>query len=197
MSTQPPRPPDDAESGTPGAPQYGPSQQGWVAGEPPSQTWAPVSPAPNGPSGPRAGFWQRFGAALIDGLILGAILLLLTLALKAAGYALALLIAVLYVVYFEGGPTGQTIGKRALGIRVVSFSTGGPIGYGRALLRYVGKFISGLFLYLGYFWMLWDREKQCWHDKMATDVVVPVSAYPVGPGGSTGDPSYPAGPFAT
>jgi len=29
------------------------------------------------------------------------------------------------------------------------------------------------------YWMLWDREKQTWHDKFANDVVVPESAYPV------------------
>jgi len=28
-------------------------------------------------------------------------------------------------------------------------------------------------------WMLWDREKQCWHDKTANSVVVPEPAYPV------------------
>ena len=27
--------------------------------------------ATGGPSGPRAGFWQRFGAALVDGILLG------------------------------------------------------------------------------------------------------------------------------
>ena len=32
---------------------------------------------------------------------------------------------------------------------------------------------------LGYWWMLWDPEKQCWHDKFATDYVVPESAYPI------------------
>ena len=36
-----------------------------------------------------------------------------------------------------------------------------------------------LALLIGYLWMLWDKEKQCWHDKAANDVVVPVSAYPV------------------
>ena len=32
---------------------------------------------------------------------------------------------------------------------------------------------------LGYLWMLWDPEKQTWHDKMAGSVVVPVANYPV------------------
>jgi len=39
--------------------------------------------------------------------------------------------------------------------------------------------VSWVVFLLGYLWMLWDSEKQCWHDKFAGDVVVPVSAYPV------------------
>ena len=38
---------------------------------------------------------------------------------------------------------------------------------------------SGIPCFLGYFWMLWDSEKQTWHDKMAITVVVPTSDYPV------------------
>ncbi|HWF33824.1 MAG TPA: RDD family protein [Solirubrobacteraceae bacterium] len=129
-------------------------------------------------SGPRAGFWQRFGAALIDGIIVGIVFAILLIALKGIGYALAIVAGAAYYVYFEGGPTGQTLGKRALGIRVIDFSTGGPIGYGRAFIRYIGKIVSGIPIYLGYLWMLWDREKQCWHDKFAGDVVVPVADYP-------------------
>ena len=84
-----------------------------------------------------------------------------------------------YFVYLEGGPTGQTLGKKALGIRVISLDSGGPIGYGRAFIRYIGRIVSALLVYIGYLWMLWDSERQCWHDKFAGDVVVPVSAYPL------------------
>ena len=35
-----------------------------------------------------------------------------------------------------------------------------------------GGIVSAIPLFLGYFWMLWDKEKQCWHDKIASDVVV-------------------------
>ena len=130
--------------------------------------------------GPRAGFWQRFGAALIDGIIVGVVILILWAVLKGVGYVLGVLISIAYVVYFEGGPTGQTIGKRMLGIRVYDFGgSGGPIGYGRAFIRWLGRIISGIPCYLGYLWMLWDKEKQTWHDKLATTVVVPESAYPV------------------
>ena len=94
-------------------------------------------------------------------------------------YVLTLLIGIGYFVYFEGGPTGQTLGKKALGIRVIDARAGGPIGYGRAFLRYIVEAIFSGILLLGYLWMLWDREKQTWHDKAATSVVVPEDAYPV------------------
>ena len=45
-------------------------------------------------------------------------------------------------------------------------------------MRYFGRWVSAIPCLLGYFWMLWDKEKQTWHDKFATDVVVPVDAYP-------------------
>ena len=37
--------------------------------------------------------------------------------------------------------------------------------------RFAAAFIDGILL--GYLWMLWDSEKQCWHDKAANDVVIP------------------------
>jgi uncharacterized RDD family membrane protein YckC len=97
-----------------------------------------------------------------------------------AGSNLALVASIAYFTLLEGGATGQTLGKKALGIRVIDLSRGGPIGPGRAFIRLVGRLVSWLPIYLGYLWMLWDREKQTWHDKMAGAVVVPTSAYPVG-----------------
>jgi uncharacterized RDD family membrane protein YckC len=134
----------------------------------------------SGPSGPRAGFWRRFAASLVDGIVLAIPYVILALILDAAlAYALSLAVDIAYFGYFEGGASGQTLGKRALGIRVIDFRTGGPIGYGRGVIRYIGKIISSIPLLLGFLWMLWDREKQTWHDKIATTVVVPTYAYPV------------------
>ncbi len=155
-----------------------------------SQPGGPPGPAPpvpeaelqtaSGPSGPRAGFWQRFGATIIDGLILVVPYVIFLLIFdQALAYALSLIVDIAYFVSLEGGPTGQTLGKRALGIRVIDYRTGGSIGYPRALLRLVVEYISGLVVLLGYLWMLWDREKQTWHDKAAGSVVVPTDAYPV------------------
>ena len=142
---------------------------------------APPEPAysAGGASGPRAGFWQRFGAAIIDGLVLliPSIILLLIFKQGAAYQALSTLMSLAYFTYFEGGATGQTVGKKALGIRVYDFRQGGSIGYGRGFLRQIGKYISAIPLFLGYFWMLWDKESQCWQDKIAGSVVVPADAY--------------------
>jgi uncharacterized RDD family membrane protein YckC len=79
----------------------------------------------------------------------------------------------LYYARLEGGPKGQTIGKKATGVRVVDATTGGPIGPGRAIGRYLFKaFISGNLCFLGYLWALWDGRKQSWHDKVVSSVVV-------------------------
>lgn len=129
--------------------------------------------------GARASFGLRLVAALIDGVLLGVVNVLLQGILGTPGRGLSLLVGLAYVGYLEGSPSGQTVGKKLMNIRVVDLSTGGPIGVGRALLRYVGKIVSAIPCLLGYFWMLWDPQKQTWHDKMATSVVVPTSSYPV------------------
>ena len=129
--------------------------------------------------GPRASFGQRLGAYLIDVIV---IVVVEGIVWAIAGQVLASIVGLIaglaYFTYFEGSATGQTLGKRALGIRVYDFSRGGPIGYGRGLIRTIGKYISSLVCLLGFLWMLWDDEKQTWHDKIATTVVVPTSAYP-------------------
>ncbi len=131
-------------------------------------------------SGPRASFGIRFVAALIDGLLLGVVGTVLSLLLgRALGTVAQVLLGLAYYAYLEGSPSGQTLGKRAMNIRVIDFNTGGPIGASRALIRYLGRILSSIPCLLGYFWMLWDSEKQTWHDKIAGTVVVPTSDYPV------------------
>jgi uncharacterized RDD family membrane protein YckC len=106
----------------------------------------------------------------------------ITLIVENAGLANALtsLLSLAYYVALEGSASGQTVGKRVLGIRVLDFRGGtGSIGYGRALVRNLVKYVSAIPLFLGYLWMLWDQENQTWHDKAASSVVVPVDAYPV------------------
>jgi uncharacterized RDD family membrane protein YckC len=129
-------------------------------------------------SGPRAGFGARLGASILDGLLFLAVAIPLLFIDPVLYYTVALLGQALYFSLLEGGRAGQTLGKKALGIRVVDFNTGGPIGGGRGFLRYIGRIPSSIF-FLGYLWMLWDPQKQTWHDKIAGTVVVPTSSYPV------------------
>jgi len=133
----------------------------------------------SGPSGPRASFGRRFVAYLLDSILIGIVYGILYAINTSLAYTIALLVGVVYFSYFEGSPSGQTIGKKAFGIRVIDFRAGGPLGYGRGFIRWLGRILSGILCALGYLWMLWDKEKQTWHDKLATSVVVPESAYPV------------------
>ena len=131
-------------------------------------------------SGPRASFGVRLVAAIIDGVLLAIVGFVIRLILgDLLGSTLNLLLGLAYYAYLEGSASGQTVGKRAMNIRVIDFAGGGPIGPGRALLRYIGRILSAIPCALGYFWMLWDKEKQTWHDKIATTVVVPTADYPV------------------
>lgn len=131
-------------------------------------------------TGPRADFGQRLVATLIDTVLIIVVQVVLIAILDmTAGQGLGALIGLAYVVYLEGSPSGQTVGKRAMNIRIVDAETGGPIGYGRAVLRYFARIVSAIPCLLGFFWMLWDDNKQTWHDKITTNVVVPTDAYPV------------------
>jgi uncharacterized RDD family membrane protein YckC len=129
---------------------------------------------------PKASFGQRFGAALLDTLIFVVLGFILEMFLERQPAQLVGFLAGLgYYIALEGSGTGQTLGKKVLGIRVVDLTGAGPIGYGRATVRYFGRFISGIPIGLGYFWMLWDDQRQTWHDKFANSMVVPESAYPI------------------
>ena len=71
---------------------------------------------------------------------------------------------------------GLTPGKLLMGEQVVEHLRGGYPGLGRMLVREVfGKFVSGLFMGLGYFWAIWDKDGQAWHDKIAGTVIVRTS----------------------
>lgn len=146
---------------------------------------------PSGPSGPRASFGYRFGAWLIDVIILGVVDTVVRAVIGLyPGSFVGTIINFAYYGYFEGGPAGQTVGKLALGIRVVRKDDFGPLGWGTALLRNLCRILSAIPCLLGYFWMLWDPEKMTWHDKLSNTVVVPIADVPPPPN-SFGQP--PAG----
>jgi serine/threonine protein kinase len=69
--------------------------------------------------------------------------------------------------------SGQTLGKKAMQIRVITKS-GNPVSFGQAIARYIGYLVSTLMLFIGFLWPLWDDQKQAIHDKMAGTIVVRV-----------------------
>ena len=81
---------------------------------------------------------------------------------------------VIVVIYLRAlATTGQTWGRRIVGIRVVDANTYGVPGWGKAIGRQLfAGFISSNIFYLGYLWMLWDSKNQTWHDKVAGTYVV-------------------------
>jgi uncharacterized RDD family membrane protein YckC len=135
-----------------------------------------------GPSGPRADFWYRLGGFLIDAVILFLVGQLVGFVFGrnvVAVILIGLALGIAYSVYFIGSGSGQTVGMRVLGIRAIDAATYGRVDYGKAFVRYLVAIVAQIPCYLGYFWMLWDPERQTWHDKAAKTFVVPVSEYPV------------------
>jgi uncharacterized RDD family membrane protein YckC len=88
--------------------------------------------------------------------------------------AASLVNLVIGIAYFAGLWTywGATVGQRVLRLRVVDANTGQPIGVGKALLRWLGLFISFIVCFIGVIWVAFDARKQGWHDKIASTVVV-------------------------
>ena len=119
-----------------------------------------------------AGFWIRFGAYLIDGLVLGLFGLLVGLATEDVSQANMLQIAfgAIYLVGFWVAD-GATPGKKVFGLRV-QMVNGDPIGIGAGLLRYVGYYISGLTFGIGFLMVAFTAEKRGLHDFIAGTVVV-------------------------
>jgi uncharacterized RDD family membrane protein YckC len=117
---------------------------------------------------------KRLGAFVIDVAIpLFAILLVFGATGIRRGPLLGLLLLILYLsVAFVLYCSGTTPGKRIFALRVIKES-GGECHLGSMLVReIVGKTISGAVFLLGYLWILFDRERQGWHDKLANTYVV-------------------------
>lgn len=157
-----------------------------VPTSPPATKLPAVAPvAANAALLPKAGFWIRFVAVLIDSVLVTTVQAIFGFALGMVGSGLETqelllgsvsfmfgsVVSVAYYVFFTGY-CGQTPGKMALRIKVIR-SDGSDISYGRAFLREaVGKFISALILFIGYLMAAFDSQKQGLHDRMADTYVI-------------------------
>ena len=125
----------------------------------------------------KAGWWTRFLAILIDSIGLGIVSGLLTSVTGGdptgrSANGLQTLLGIAYFCYFWSSyGKGQTVGMRALNIKVVK-TDGSQLDLVGAFLRYIGLFISILCFFVGVIWAAFDAQKQGWHDKIAGTYVV-------------------------
>ena len=132
------------------------------------------------------GFWARVAASLIDTVLVLVVITPLLLAVYGRAYfdisassfvagpadfliswVLPAVAIVLFWLYRQATP-----GKMAVSARVVDAKTGGPLGVGQSIVRYLGYFVSTIPFCLGLLWVAFDARKQGWHDKLAGTVVI-------------------------
>lgn len=161
-----------------------PQQQPGYPQQQPGQPYGGGYPQQPGYDGgmPELAHWGlRAGGFIIDGLIVGAPYILAAIGvsmgddgaggiLVAIGF-LGMLGLALWQMYMEG-TTGQSIGKKAVGIRLLRESDGRPLGFGMAFVRRLAHFLDNIACYIGWLWPLWDQKKQTFADKVCSSVVV-------------------------
>jgi uncharacterized RDD family membrane protein YckC len=126
----------------------------------------------------KIGFGPRFVAMIIDGIILYVVNIVIGLIfsmagndmITAIGSLVSLVISIGYYVYFWT-TSGQTPGKMIMKIKVVA-TDGSKLTVTKAILRYIGYLVSAVVIFLGFIWVLFDADKQGWHDKIAGTYVV-------------------------
>ena len=172
----------------------------------PTASWEPMPPEP--PSGrpidaggdpvtgaPLASWGRRAGGWFLD-LLVYIVAFVVTFVLSLAtedpdtGEVSSIAALLIFVVWFLGpslyawlmvGAWGQTLGKMAVGVKVVQSADAGRVSYLRSLGRAASTWLLGvLFLpiLLAYLWPLWDRRNQTLYDKMAGTIVVCVRGGP-------------------
>lgn len=170
------------------APTGPPPGYGAPAGPPPGYGAPGAQPYGAGPGGPAPGqladWGTRVGAYFVDALIMVAayvVIFVLAAILGAIADALALIVIIpgylailaysFYILYLTG-ETGQSPGKRVLGIKVVSEETGQPIGGGSGIIRGFAHIADSIICGIGYLFPLWDAKKQTIADKLMKTVVI-------------------------
>jgi uncharacterized RDD family membrane protein YckC len=132
-----------------------------------------------------AGFWIRFVAYLIDsvvlsiaGSIIGAIFgvgLAMSgggeRSLTAGAYLIGVVVAWLYFALMESSERGATLGKMAVGVRVVT-EQGQRLSFANATGRYFAKFISAIILCIGFIMIAFTDRKRGLHDMIAGTLVI-------------------------
>ena len=156
---------------------------------------AAPTPAPAPPAVRYAGFWRRFWAVVLDGLILNIVTVpigMMTagptasmidsenispeqLAALFSAYATAVTLSLianwLYCALMESSKWQATLGKLALGMRVTDLS-GRRINFARATGRFFAKMVSTLTVGIGYVIQVFTGKRQALHDLIAGTLIV-------------------------
>lgn len=194
MSNMPPGQPPPPPGGypppggmpPPGGGGYGPPPGGGY-GPPPGQQPPPGYGAPQGyGAGPAqlATWGERVVAYLIEyaisiavwvvGFILAAVFGAIADALGLIVILITYVAAVGFSIYnmYLNGATGQSVGKRLTGLKVVGEQTGQPIGGGMGVVRGFAHIVDGLVCYIGFLLPLFDDKKQTIADKLVSTLVI-------------------------
>jgi uncharacterized RDD family membrane protein YckC len=175
----PPPPPPPYGAPPPPPPAYGAPPPAYGA-PPPAPSYGAPPQQGYGAMPQLAGWGSRVGAALIDSLCGFGIYIVPFLLGTAIGGALGGLLVFLGFLgalgfaiwnYAQQGTTGQTVGKKQVGLRLVREADGQFVGAGNSILRAIVHVVDGPCL-LGYLWPLWDAKKQTFADKIMATLVI-------------------------
>ncbi len=161
-------------AGTTAQPQAAASPQAAAAAQstaaPPASPAAQASPAVTAAL-PRAGFWIRMAALLLDGLLVGFVLSVVHHSTHFELLVLAVYGAVMWKM------RGSTVGGIVFDLQVVRLD-GREMDWETSIVRALGCFLSLAVAGLGFIWIAFDANRQGWHDKIAGTVVVRVAKAP-------------------
>lgn len=133
-----------------------------------------------------AGFWIRFAATFMDGIVMLPVILLsyffvlpkLVIATQGAeGVGTQILVQFGYFLFqaaykiFFTGRYGATPGKMIAGLKIVR-ADGSPMGYGVATMRFLAEIVSALIFYIGYIMIAFDDQKRALHDRLCNTRVI-------------------------
>jgi uncharacterized RDD family membrane protein YckC len=140
---------------------------------PPPAYGMPITPAHGGEAPAYASLDARVRSALVDWFLPLVLAQALTYVSNSLGW-LALFAALAWAIYnrYLEGTTGQSVGKKMVGTRLIRDRDGQHLGAGLAIVRMFVHIVDGLPCYLGYLWPLWDAKKQTFADKILGSVVV-------------------------
>jgi uncharacterized RDD family membrane protein YckC len=154
---------------------------------PPPPGWAPPPPPS---SGELADWGQRALGYLVDAAFgIGVVIVGFILAAIIGAVVHGLGILILFVAYIASfaywitqlikqGRTGQTVGKKVVGLKLIYENTGQTVGGGTSVIRAIAHFVDSLICYIGWLFPLWDAKRQTIADKIVGTVVVRVPKQP-------------------